>query len=185
MAVTAITGEIGSGKSTASHILAGLLGCEYINADSIAKSLWERSDVKARAAGRWGRGILDASGRIILALAAERIFSSKAEHDFCNALLHPLVMSELQEMVQGRDAVLEIPLLPEAGRPKWIDRVIYVAAKFETRAERVRARGWDAEELRRRESFLLPERERIAVCNIVIRNDGGTDELQRQLEEAK
>ena len=165
--------------------MAGLLGCAHIDADQTAKALWDNDNVKARAVERWGNEILDASGRIVLAEAAERIFSAKAEHDFCSALLHPPVMSELREKVKGLSAaVLEIPLLPEAGRPEWIDRVIYVAAKFELRAERVKARGWDAEELRRRESFLLPERDRIAVCDMVIRNDGGTDELQRQLEEA-
>lgn len=185
MAVTAVTGEIGSGKSTAARILAEKLGCVCFDADRAAKALWLRDDVKAQAVNRWGTEILDPSGQILTTRIAEHIFSAKSEHDFCNRLIHPLVMSELRELVQCReDSVLEIPLLPEAGRPDWINRVIYVAADFAVRAERCRAqRSWSVKELRRRESFLLPARERISVCDVVIHNDGGINELAIQLEE--
>ena len=184
MAVTAVTGEIGSGKSTAARILAEKLGCVCFDADRAAKALWLRDDVKTQAVNRWGSEILDTSGQLIIPKLAAHIFSSKSEHDFCNRLIHPLVMSELRELVQCReDSVLEIPLLPEAGRPDWIDRVIYVAADFALRAERCRAqRDWSVEELRRRESYLLPQNVRMSVCDVVIHNDGGINELAIQLE---
>ena len=186
MAVTAVTGEIGSGKSTAARILAEKLGCVCFDADKAAKALWLRDDVKAQAVNRWGSEILDSSGQIIIPKLAEHIFSSKAEHDFCSKLIHPLVMHELRKLTQNlADSVVEIPLLPEAGRPDWAEKVIYVAADFALRAERCREqRGWSVEELRRRESFLLPPNVRMSVCNYVIRNDGGIDELARQLQEA-
>ena len=164
--------------------MAGYLGCECLDADRVAKSLWERPDIKAQAVSRWGEEILDPSGKINTAETALRTFSAKSEHDFCNSLLHPAVMSELHGQVHGA-SVLEIPLLPETGRPEWIDRAIYVTAKFEARAERCKLRGWDSEELRRREKFLLPQNERIAVCDYIVYNDGGISDLYRQLEEAK
>ncbi len=218
MAVTAITGDIGSGKSTAARLLAGILGCECLDADGIAKRMWLREDVKACAVRRWGSEILDPSGGIVLSRIAEHIFSSKSESDFCNGLIHPLVMAELQDITRNMstlhdkthnvselqdthdithnvselqkctqnlsDKVVEIPLLPEAGRPAWIDRAIYITAKFETRAERCKSqRGWSVDELMRRESLLLPQRERVAVCEYVIHNDGGVSELERLLAE--
>ena len=183
MAVTAITGDIGSGKSTAARILAGILGCEKLDADSIAKTMWLRNDVKAKAVSRWGDEILDTSGEIVLSRIAEHIFSGKSESDFCNNLIHPLVMAELQEQAKNlHDAVVEIPLLPEAGRPFWVNRAIYITAKFEDRAQRCESqRGWSVEELKRRESLLLPQSERMSVCEIVLHNDGGIDDLTRKI----
>ena len=185
MAVTAITGDIGSGKSTAARILAGILGCESLDADGIAKSMWLREDVKACAVGRWGNDIIAPSGRIITSRIAEHIFSAKSESDFCNSIIHPLVMAELRERTRSLSrAVVEIPLLPEAGRPEWIDRAVYVTAKFEARAERCKSqRGWSIDELRRRESLLLPQSVRMSVCEFVLHNDGGIDELSRKAAE--
>ena len=202
MAVTAITGDIGSGKSTAARLLAGILGCECLDADGIAKSMWLREDVKALAVKRWGSEILDPSGKIILSRIAEHIFLSKSESDFCNDLIHPLVMAELQDRTKNlSDAVVEIPLLPEACRhevidgavypllpeacrPAWIDKTVYVTADFSLRAARCRSqRGWSVDELMKRESLLLPHRERIAVCEYVIHNDGEVSELERLLAE--
>ena len=183
MTVTAITGDIGSGKSTAAKLLAGILGCERLDSDSIAKNMWLREDVKAQAVSRWGSEILDPSGRIILSRIAEHVFSAKSESDFCNGLIHPLVMADLQERTKNlSSAVVEIPLLPEAGRPEWADRAIYITAKFEARAQRCRSqRGWSIDELRRRESLLLPQNERIAVCEYVVSNDDGIDRLAQKL----
>ena len=185
MTVTAITGDIGSGKSTAAKLLAGILCCERLDADSIAKSMWLHDDVKAQAVSRWGSEILDSSGKIIASRIAEHIFSAKSESDFCNGLIHPLVMAELQERTKNpHDAVVEIPLLPEAGRPSWIDRAVYITAKFEARAERCAVqRGWSVEELKRRESLLLPQSVRMSVCECVVHNDSNIHELERRLEE--
>ena len=182
MAVIAVTGDVGSGKSTAAKFLAEYKGCPCIDADVIAKSLWERHDIRARAIERWGGEILDSTGTIIAAKIAEHIFSAKSEHDFCNALLHPVVMTELRERA-GSDSVLEIPLLPEAGRPEWIERAVYVTADFAVRAERCKVRGWGSGELMRRERFLMNQAARMAVCDYVVYNDVNIDEFQRQLKE--
>lgn len=185
MAVTAITGDIGSGKSTVAGLLAEILGCERLDADGIAKTMWLREDVKAQAVNRWGDEILGSSGEIVLSRIAEHIFSGKSESDFCNGLIHPLVMAELQEWTKNLSrAVVEIPLLPEAGRLSWIDRAIYITAKFEARADRCKSqRGWSVEELRRRESLLLPQSVRMSVCECVVHNDSNIHELERRLEE--
>lgn len=183
MGVLAVTGDVGSGKSTAAHYLAEILGCECLDADSLAKSLWSRPDVQALAVRRWGNSILDSSGKILMPRLAERIFSAKSEHSFACSLIHPLVMNELRQRAQG-NSVLEIPLLPEAGRPEWIDRAIYVTASFTVRAERCKVRGWNVDELKRRESFLLPQASRMAVCDYIVYNDGNIHQLQQQLEEA-
>lgn len=185
MAVTAITGEIGSGKSTAAKLLAKLMACECFDADRVAKECWTFPHVKAEAVKRWGNDILDEAGSVIMPKVAQYVFASKSDNEFCNKLIHPLVMHALHELTLSRsNTVLEIPLLPEAGRPEWIDRAVYVEAEFQERAERCRIqRGWSVEELGRRESLLLPKSERINVCDCVINNNGDIKTLTTRLEE--
>ena len=184
MAVTAVTGAIGAGKSTLSKILASLMKCRLINADALAAELWARNDVKASAVSRWGGGILDADGKIIKSEIARHIFSDITENRFINSLLHPLVMNQIHQSVNAlndSNLVIEIPLLPETGRPDWINKVIFVGASFGLRAERCRvSRGWSSDELRRREKFLLPEEQRLSICDFIIHNDGSLSDLEGQ-----
>ena len=181
MAVTAITGDIGAGKSTVSGIFADLMHCGRLDADKIAKDLWLRNDVKKIAVSRWGSEILGSSGNILMSEISRIIFASESEHNFCNSLIHPLVMLELHERSEGlKNEVIEIPLLPEAGRPEWIEKVIYVTADFKVRAERCRVRGWNDEELKRREKFLLPQNLRMSKSDYIIRNEGSLSELEHQ-----
>ena len=181
--VTAVTGDIGAGKSTAAKLLSHNLSCEYLSADFTAKSLWLREDVKASAVNHWGTGILDSHGNISIREIASLAFSDESNHEFVNSLIHPLVMNELEVLSRKYgDAVIEIPLLFEAGHHEWADVIVYVSADFQTRARRCELqRGWSIDELMRREKFLLPREERIAMSDYVIHNDKGIKELEEQI----
>ena len=181
MAAVAVTGDIGAGKSTVSNLIAGKLKCPLADADKIAAGLWHDENVKEIFVLRWGSGILSPSGEIIKSEISRRIFFDIDEYKFCNSVLHPLVMKELKNRsMEAGNIVMEIPLLFEAcgERPEWMDKIIYVAADFEIRAERCQAqRGWNADELKRRESFLMPRDEKISMSDFVIYNDGSLEEL--------
>ena len=182
--VTAVTGDIGAGKSTAAKLLAHNFSCEYVNADMIAKSMWLHDDVKAEAVNHFGGMILDSDGNINIREVSSIVFSDERSHEFVNSLIHPLVMSELERLSRKYvDSVLEVPLLFEAGHHEWVDTVIYVAADFETRARRCELqRKWSINELMRRERFLLPREDRIAMSDYVIHNDKGILELEEQIK---
>ena len=181
--VIAVTGDIGAGKSTASKLLARNLSCEYLNADIIAKNLWLRDDVKAQAVRHFGKNILDSSGNIAIQKIAHIVFSDEGNNRFVNSLIHPLVMNELEDLSRSFcNSVVEIPLLFEAGRREFIDAVIYVEANFAVRACRCeRQRHWNVEELMRREKFLLPRENKIAMSDYVIHNDKSISELEEQI----
>lgn len=181
--VIAVTGDIGAGKSTAAKLLSHNLLCEYVNADVIAKSMWLREDVKAEAVNRFGNVILDSDGNINLREVSSLVFSDESNHEFVNSLIHPLVMNEIEELSRKYgDSVAEIPLLFEAGHHEWVDVIVYVSADFMTRARRCELqRKWSVEELMRRESFLLPREDKIAMSDYVIYNDKGMFELEEQI----
>ena len=182
MAVTAVTGDIGAGKSTVSRLLAEKLSCESLSADNIVSQIWTRSEVKEFFTQRWGSKIIDESGNIMKSEISRIIFTDHEEYKFCNKFIHALVMSELkEESERNNNLVLEIPLLPEAGKFLWINYVVYVTADFDVRLQRCKIqRGWSPEELLRRERLLMPQSERIAASDYIICNNGSLAELEKQ-----
>ncbi len=179
--VTAVTGDIGSGKSTVTAMLSRLLCCRSVDADKIALEAWTRPDVKRQAVSRWGSSILDAEGNIIKSEIARIIFADREEHSFCNRLIHPVVMNQIHALAVKPDIIAEIPLLPETGRPEWIGCAVYVTASFESRLKRCReSRGWDYDELKRREDLLSAKNFRMSICDYVIQNENSLSDLERQ-----
>lgn len=188
MAAVAVTGEPGAGKSTVARVMERM-GATRFDADAVVHALWRRPDVVRAALARWGTSVLDDRGEIDRAAVGARIFSSPEDHRWCCALLHPLTMDELSRRVSSVAppgwAVVEVPLLFEAGRPAWATRVVFVTAPWDERARRCREqRGWDEEELRRREAMFLPSRERMAMSDIVIENAGDAGELEARVRGA-
>lgn len=191
MKVIAITGEIGAGKSAVSRIIEAMGGVR-LDADAVALNLWKREDIKNAAVSHWGNLILDDNGDIIYAKIARLIFSpelasSKDDYKWCCSLIHPLVMTELEEQVmklknqnKNNFIIVEVPLLFEVGRNlwnKWIDYVIFVTASMETRIKRCLERGWDENELTRRENYYLPAAERMRQSDFIIDNNGDLESL--------
>lgn len=181
--IIAVTGSIGAGKSTVSKLLAEKICCERFDADSIVANLWQSEKVKSLAIKRWGDKIIDSSGNIIKSEISRQIFTHESEYKFCNDMLHSKVMSELYERAKNlTNSVLEIPLLFEAGRPSWINIIIYVRADYNTRLARcINNRGWTEQELLRRGKFLLPESIKISQSDYIIANDKGLDDLDDKI----
>ncbi|MBQ7068881.1 MAG: dephospho-CoA kinase [Synergistaceae bacterium] len=186
MAVMAVTGDIGAGKSTVSKLLSEKFNSEVFDADKIAKNLWELETVKNQAVSRWGKSIIDSEGNIIKSKISEFIFTNKDEWEFCNNLIHPKVMAELEKLsLKFNNVILEVPLLFEAKFhiTKRL-KIIYVTADFNIRAERCKLqRGWTIEELKRREKFLLPSDIKISMSDYVIYNDKSIYETGEKLNE--
>lgn len=181
--IIAVTGSIGAGKSTVSKLLAEKICCERFDADSIVANLWQSGEIKSLAIKRWGDKIIDSSGNIIKSEISRQIFTHESEYKFCNDMLHSQVMSELYERAKNlTNSVLEIPLLFEAGRPSWINIIIYVRADYNTRLARcINNRGWTEQELLRRGKFLLPESIKISQSDYIIANDKGLDDLDDKI----
>ncbi len=187
MTTAVVTGDIGAGKSTAAKLLAEKLSCPLLDADKIAAELWHDDEVKKIFVSRWGSEILDSSGEIIKTEISRRIFFNIEEYKFCNSILHPLVMKELGVRseklgAKSKNLVIEIPLLFEAQANLLPACVIFVAANFETRSLRCfEQRGWSIDELKRRESFLMPREKKISMSDFVIHNDGTLEELKQKI----
>jgi dephospho-CoA kinase len=185
-----LTGGIGAGKSTA---LAALerLGATTISSDAVVHELWA-SDASLRQAvvDRWGAEVAP-DGVIDRSAVAERAFADPAERAWLERLLWPLVSARVAawlaaaraERASGgaghRAAVVEVPLLFEAGQEGIYDATIVVIADEALRHTRAADRGHSS--LDERAARQLSQEEKAARATFVVRNDGSERDLERQL----
>ncbi|MDG2291622.1 MAG: dephospho-CoA kinase [Phycisphaerales bacterium] len=185
--VIGITGGIGSGKSRVAAMFREL-GCVVSDADAVAKAMLDEDSVRATIAGWWGDEVFDETGHVDRAKVADRVFANPEELQRLESLLHPMVErmrnAEFDAAPEGTIAlVIDAPLLLEAGLDEQCDVVVFVDTPAEVRQRRLMEnRGWAAEEIGRREAQQMPLDSKRSRAHHVLKNHGGIDDLQSQVE---
>ena len=189
MLVIGLTGGIGSGKSTASALLAAK-GAVILDADAITRSLQvPGTEVFAAMVARFGDGILAADGTLDRAAVASVVFKDEQAKRDLEAIVHPAVgtvmVTRLHELAETDAVVIyDVPLLVESGR-KGYAAVIVVDVDAEVAIARlVEQRGMTEADARARIANQVSREERLAVADHVIDNSGTREHLQRQVDEA-
>jgi dephospho-CoA kinase len=125
---------------------------------------------------RWGEGM--DRDRI-----AEVVFNRPDELAWLEGLLFPRVGQRIAAWRMGLEdtaaAVVEVPLLFEAGVDGVFDATVAVVADEQIRAERAGAR--DHRALAGREARQLSQEEKAGRADYVIRNDGTLEELEQAI----
>jgi len=184
-----VTGNIGSGKTTAAKILAEF-GAEVSHSDDLAKDLIRRDpQLIGQIKARFGDDVYDRSGVLRPALLAERAFKDPAQQQILNQIVHPAVAQASQELMQSAQAkgttlfIMDSPLLFEAGADRLLDSVLVVVAAKQSRQDRVAQRsGIPAEDFNRRDKLQMPIEEKIKRAQHVIHNDGDIADLRIKLK---
>ncbi len=187
MYVLALTGGLGSGKSTAAQVFAEL-GAVVIDLDEVAKVLLDEAPaVRDRVVGAFGDAIVGADGRIDRVALAASAFASDSATQRLNAITHPAILAAVAGALdalalQGeppRMVVLVVPLLAES--PLFlepVDAVLAISANEETRIERAVARGMSQEDAERRIARQTGDAERREIADYVIENDGDRESFR-------
>lgn len=181
-----LTGGIGSGKSTA---LAALeqLGAATLSADAVVQELLDAPEVRDAIADRLGEDALDADGRVDRAAVAGRVFARPDDRAWLEGMLWPRVgarMAEWRAELERRDpppiaAVVEAPLLFEAGMEGVFDATVAVVADEALRSGRAAGRGHAA--VAERDARQLSQEEKARRADHAVRNDGTPEELKAYL----
>jgi dephospho-CoA kinase len=176
---------LGAGKSTA---LAALerLGAATVSTDAVVHELYADDDVRAAVIARWGAEVAP-DGTVDRSAVARRVFAAPEERAWLEGLLWPKVgqrVAAWREDVERsqpppRAAVVETPLLFEAGLERGYDATIAVIADEEVRTARAAARGHEAVD--ERSARQLSQEEKAARATYVVANSGTVDELERGL----
>ncbi len=132
----AVTGGIGSGKSTVLSILQEF-GYSVFSCDEIYKNLIQSEDYVALIRQRFG---CVKDGKIELDKLSALVFSDPKKREELNALAHPLIMKELLSSMDSAptDVVFaEVPLLLEGGFESLFDKVLVILRDRQTRVASV------------------------------------------------
>ena len=179
--IVALTGGIGSGKSTVADAFSRL-GISIIDADIIARQVVEPNTPALKAIeAHFGSAIVNNDGTLNRRQLRERIFSDSSENVWLNALLHSIIHQETQrQMAEATSPYVlwVVPLLVENQLHKKADRVLVIDVAPETQIERTMARDHVSREHAEQILAAQATREaRLAVADDVIDNNGAPDAI--------
>lgn len=179
--IVALTGGIGSGKSTVADAFSRL-GIAIIDADIIARQVVEPHTPGLHAiAAHFGQSVINVDGTLNRRLLRERIFSQPAEKAWLNALLHPMIHQETQRQIAGSTSpyvLWVVPLLVENQLQHKADRILVIDVSPETQLQRTMLRDNVSREHAEQILAAQATREaRLAVADDVIDNDGAPDRI--------
>lgn len=183
----ALTGGIGSGKSTVASILESL-GAVIVDADKVAREVVAAGTPGYDAVvARFGPSIVLESGELDRPALGRIVFADDAARADLNAIVHPLVGIRMQELIGAlpEDAVQvhDIPLLVENSLSGGFGTVIVVQAPLELRLERLTSsRPMTREDALAVIAKQATDEQRAAVATYLIDNGGSYDELREQVE---
>jgi dephospho-CoA kinase len=185
-----LTGGMGSGKSTA---LAALerLGAMVLSSDAVVHELYAHDEqLRDAVVARWGADVAP-DGVVDRAAVAERAFASAEERSWLEGVVWPLVGARVAAWLQDaraerpdaatrpRAAIVEVPLLFEAGLQEIYDATIAVVSDEQVRRRRAAARGHALVD--ERAARQLSQEEKAQQATYVVHNDGSEQELERAL----
>lgn len=180
-----LTGGMGAGKSTA---LAALrrLGAVTLSTDEVVHELYRTDEVRDLVVERWGADVAP-GGVVDRQVVARHAFAAPEERQWLEQLLWPRVGQRVIDFRAEADAadpppraaIVETPLLFEAGMDAAYDATIAVIAPESLRQERAAARGHAAVD--ERAARQLSQEEKAERATYAVVNDGTVEELERTL----
>lgn len=184
----ALTGGIGSGKSTVAELFRAH-GALVISADQVSRELLEPGAAGFRKLREgFGERFFTAAGQVDRVALRRAIFSDAALRARVDTILHPLIRERIGEMIAGADRkawptpartpvypgiVVEVPLLYEVGWQDDFSCVVVVSSEAEQAVVRLMARDRiSRSEAEAALAVQLPMREKVARADQVIDNRG-------------
>lgn len=190
MIYVGLTGNIASGKSQVSRLLAQH-GALIVDADVLAREAVEPgSPAYERVVARWGKEVLAPDGTLDRAKLRHVVFGDRDELEALNAIVHPGIQRlRRARIAEGRAKgaavlVYVAPLLFERHIAREFDAIILVDAPRAVRLQRlVDQRGIPMDDAVNMIASQMPAELKRARADYVIENDGTLEELKRQVDD--
>lgn len=184
----AITGNIASGKSTASDFFKQK-NAYIVNADEIGHLLLNPQTQP-------GQQILNLLGKTVITNGkfdrkkiASIVFDNKKKLQALEKILHPLIILKIEEeyeRVKNKDYfyfVVDIPLLYEMGHESFYDYVIFIQTQKELGKIRFENKGFTSQEYQKRDKNLMPIESKKKKASFIVENNTSIDAFYEQIEQ--
>lgn len=187
MLTVGLTGGIAGGKSTVAGYLSEM-GAVCADADVLAKeAMVKGTGIYNQLLDHFGRDILAPDDSIDRACLASLVFSNPDQLEALNRIVHPAVIEQVASLLAGwrqsagaSVAVVQVPLLIEAGMTDMFDVIVVVATTPEQQIGRLVEMGFTVEEGLARLRAQLSDGERLPVADFTLINKGGLDLLKEE-----
>ena len=185
MLIVALTGGIGSGKSTVGQMFQDL-GAIVTDSDQLARDVVERGTTGFdQIIGAFGDEVLK-NGDLNRAALADLVFKDPAKRKQLEQITHPLIRKAFAKIVESANGdsivVNQIPLLVESNHDYKFDHVITVSASEAVRIERLLKRGMNLTQIQQRLQAQSNDAQREKISDSIIRNDGSQTDLLSEVE---
>ena len=178
-----LTGNIGSGKSTAARFFEEE-GIPSISSDAIVHKLYNSNK-------NLQEFLINKFGSLNRKIIGEQIFGEKEEQKIKRRLLeekvHPLVEEKLKEWVKENAnspiLVNDVPLLFEAHLEKRFNSIIFIQVDKSVQIKRLKKRNpeMSEEEILNRINSQMSQEEKISKSDIVISNNSSLQEFRAKI----
>lgn len=178
-----LTGNIGSGKSTAARFFEEE-GIPSISSDAIVHKLYNSNK-------NLQEFLINKFGSLNRKIIGEQIFGEKEEQKIKRRLLeekvHPLVEEKLKEWVKenANSPILinDVPLLFEAHLEKRFNSIIFIQVDKSVQIKRLKKRNpeMSEEEILNRINSQMSQEEKISKSDIVISNNSSLQEFRAKI----
>ena len=177
MLVIGLAGGIASGKSLVADCFVHF-GAALIDADQIGHEILKDQRIKNSIVLEFGNSVIK-QNEINRKQLAQIVFNPHypSALNTLEKITHPMIcerihaaLKQLQSTVPA--VLLDAPVMFKAGWDQMCDKVVFVDANLTTRKARTELRGWNADELAKRESCQMPIEEKRTLATDIIVNDG-------------
>ena len=180
----AVTGGIGSGKSTVCRIIQSM-GFPVYSCDEVYKSVLQDGQTVEELEREFGQRIKNTDGSLNRSALSAIVFGDETKLEKLNKITHPKIFEKLFEISTNDDGVVfyEVPLLFEGGYEKLFDKVLVVLRDRKARINSIMVRdSLTEEEVNNRLNKQLNYDNTDFAKYYVIDNDGNIDDLSREVD---
>ncbi len=182
----AITGSLGTGKSTILKILQNL-GFSTFSCDEVVKNLYKNPDIQKKIIEIFGKEILSIDGKLNKRKILEKILENNKLKEKLESLFHPLVKEKLLEFIRERKEekiiFAEVPLLFEAGWEDLFDEIWVITCSLLTQKERILRKGLEEKLGEKLLKLQLSLKEKEKKAHKIIFSEKSFEDLEKEIKE--